>query len=223
MPISDADYKLLWGRAAGICSNPECLTDLTVMLEGGNGFNFGEMAHIIARSAGGPRAQGGKGQDSYANLILLCPICHRKIDKAPEGTYPEQMLHDWKQQHEKRIRNIGSTESFETSSHLKNAVTRLLMENNQLWQELGPKSEVAERDPSSNMYVIWNLRKLDRIVPNNRKIMNLIDNNGKLITNDEYLEFLKFKSHALAFEEHQYHRLDSYPLFPQSFAEAFKQ
>jgi len=33
---------------------------------------------------------------------------------------------------------------------------------------------------------------------------------------------LLFKTHALAFEKHQYVRLDSYPTFPQTFQAAFQ-
>jgi hypothetical protein len=49
MPISDNDVKLLWGRAAGICSNPTCRADLTVLLDKSNNYNIGEMAHVIAK------------------------------------------------------------------------------------------------------------------------------------------------------------------------------
>ncbi len=222
MPISDADYKLLWGRAAGICSNPGCQTDLTVILESGNGFNVGEMAHVIARNKGGRRAEKSKGSDSYANLILLCPMCHRRIDKTTEGQYTVKMLHEWKRQHEERIRKLGTTEIFETISALKRAVTRALLENEQIWRELGPQSKIAQDQLGSNMYVLWNLRKLDRIIPNNSKIINMIEKNLGLVSDAEYAEYLQFKSHAGAFERHQYHRLDAYPQFPSSFAEAFK-
>jgi hypothetical protein len=48
MSISELDIKLLWGRAAGICSNPECQKDLTTLLEtGGTGYIIGEMAHVV--------------------------------------------------------------------------------------------------------------------------------------------------------------------------------
>jgi 5-methylcytosine-specific restriction endonuclease McrA len=100
MATSDSDVKILWGRAAGICSNPDCRQDLTVILEQKGSYNIGEMAHVIARKPGGPRGKAGGGADDYANLILLCPTCHTRIDKAPEGEYPEPMLHEWKQEHE---------------------------------------------------------------------------------------------------------------------------
>lgn len=95
MSITKVDEKLLWGRAAGLCSNPTCRDDLTELVSKGT-YTIGEMAHIIARKEGGARGIEGGGSDSYSNLILLCPTCHKHVDKAPEGTYPEDLLHRWK-------------------------------------------------------------------------------------------------------------------------------
>lgn len=221
MPISDGDYKLLWGRAAGICSNPECQEDLTVILDSGSGFNVGEMAHVIARNVGGPRSKGSAGSDGYRNLILLCPTCHRKVDKAPAGTYTEEMLHVWKADHEGRVRNTGKNIRFASLAELKVCVGRLLFENHALWKSLGPASEVAQSQPGSNLSEIWEMRKIDRIIPNNSRIINLIENNKDLLNDSNYESYVRFKIHAAAFEDHQYERKDSYPLFPKDFSEKF--
>jgi hypothetical protein len=99
MSISDVDVKILWGRAGGICSNPSCRIDLTVLLEERN-YHIGEMAHIIAKQPSGNRGVISGGSDNYSNLILLCPTCHTHIDKSPDGFYPVEQLHDWKRQAE---------------------------------------------------------------------------------------------------------------------------
>lgn len=221
MSISDNDYKLLWGRAAGICSNPECREDLTILLEGAAAYNVGEMAHVIARRPGGPRGVPEGGADSYENLVLLCPTCHRKVDKAPEGTYPAELLFAWKDEHEAEIRQRGSNQRFDTSATLKRFVSRLLVENRMLWEQLGPRSEAALSDPGSNLHLVWQLRKLDTIVPNNRKIINAIEANKALLNDAEFAAFLAFKTHAQAFEAHQYQRVDRYPLFPAEFEKEF--
>ncbi|KIO48417.1 HNH endonuclease signature motif containing protein [Nitrosospira sp. NpAV] len=221
MGISDSDYKLLWGRAAGICSNSACREDLTVMLQGAKSYNIGEMAHVIAKHTGGPRGVPEGGSDGYENLILLCPTCHRKIDKAPPGVHSEQMLHSWKREHEATIRQLGSSQKFGTSAEMKEFVSRLLAENRVLWQQLGPQSPVALSDPGSNLHLVWHLRKLDAVIPNNRKIINAIEANSALLGVTEFEAFLAFKVHAQAFEAHQYQRLDSYPLFPSTFTDLF--
>jgi hypothetical protein len=220
MAISDSDYKLLWGRAAGICSNPECREDLTVILEKGKSYNVGEMAHMIAKSADGPRGSGSKEDNSYDNLILLCPTCHTRIDKAPDE-YPVGMLREWKAAHEKEIRSRGGEAKFESLNDLKIAVRKLLAENKALWSALGPKSQTALSNPDSNLHSVWTLRKLDTIIPNNHRIINLINGNTDLLSVSQSQAFSKFKIHAGAFERHQFERLDQYPTFPEEFEREF--
>lgn len=220
MAISDNTVKLLWGRAAGTCSNPVCCTDLTVLLEDGRGFNVGEMAHVIASSPTGPRGVGTGGSDEYENLVLLCPTCHRTVDKAPAGTYSVAMLNQWKQDHESSIRSNGTALKFQSVVELKAYVARLLHENKALWSSLGPQSLVAQSDPGSNMHEVWALRKLDTIVPNNTKIINAVEANITLLNPAETASFFQFKIHAQALERHQYTRLDTYPMFPADFERA---
>jgi hypothetical protein len=221
MATSDSDVKILWGRAAGICSNPNCREDLTVILQRKGSYNIGEMAHVIARQPGGPRGRAGGGSDDYANLILLCPTCHTKIDKALEDEYPEEMLHEWKREHENSIRSAGRERLFKSFNELKEFVKPLLLENRALWATFGPKSKTAQSDPGSNLHLIWTLRKLDRIIPNNRKITNVIEANQELLDGPTLQAFIDFKLHTGAFEANQYDRVDSYPTFPESFSEIF--
>lgn len=221
MAISDNDTKLLWGRAAGICSNPSCEEDLTAVLTQSSSYNVGEMAHIIAKSERGPRSVDGGGSDSYKNLILLCPTCHRRIDKSPDGTFAVELLHEWKRDHESSIRSKGSGVKFEKVKELKVQISRFLLENEIIWKEFGPESQVAKEDPGSNSYRIWNLRKLDTIIPNNQKIINMIESNVWLLSSVDYSEYLLFKNHATSFEANQHSRLDKYATFPKSFSEVF--
>ncbi|HAS8282362.1 TPA: HNH endonuclease [Vibrio vulnificus] len=97
LAISTKDIKMLWSLCGGFCSNPCCREDLIE-----KDFLVGEMAHIIPQSEKGPRGNGVKGSDSYDNLILLCPTCHRKIDKCknPEVEYPRELLLSWKRETE---------------------------------------------------------------------------------------------------------------------------
>lgn len=219
MAISDNTAKLLWGRAAGICSNPTCREDLTVLLDGNRSFNVGEMAHVIAQQPSGPRGQLTGGGDDYENLILLCPTCHRLVDKAPDGEYPPETLFCWKAEHEQTIRSYGQDQIFESIGDLKSYVSRRLAENKALWQNFGPVSTVAKNDPGSNLHVLWALRKLDTIIPNNTKILNAVESNFGLLDAEQIAVFMDFKIHASAFESHQYQRLDSYPQFPARFEE----
>ncbi|MEA2205167.1 MAG: hypothetical protein QOE77_1943 [Blastocatellia bacterium] len=192
-----------------------------MILEQNGSYNIGEMAHVIARKPGGPRGKANGGADDYANLILLCPTCHTRIDKAPEGEFPESMLHRWKREHENLIRSAGRDRLFKSFNELKVFVKPLLLENRALWRTFGPKSKAAQSDPGSNLHMVWTLRKLDRIIPNNTRITNVIEANQELLDESALQAFIDFKLHAGAFEANQYDRLDSYPTFPESFSEIF--
>ena len=188
MAVSTKDIKKLWGLAAGRCSRPDCgepcirfLTgDPTVIGEmahviarrpDGDPTVIGEMAHVIARRPDGPRGNATAGGDTYENLILLCPTHHTEIDKAPDGTFSAEILFAWKQEHEMRVFEALGTPSFTTRCCLATYVQRLLMQNHMVWKTCGPESDAAQANPLSNLAHIWSLRKLDTVVPNNRRII----------------------------------------------------
>lgn len=64
---------------------------------------LGEIAHIVARSADGPRGDSelrAEERDAYTNLILLCPTHHREIDAKPEE-WTSDSLSNRKAEHER--------------------------------------------------------------------------------------------------------------------------
>jgi hypothetical protein len=217
MAFSAKDTKLLWGRAAGICSNPECRKKLTAVAADGQSFLTGEMAHQIAQSTEGPRGTENGGDDTYDNLILLCPTCHRTIDKAPEGTFPVEVLRNWKSIHEAWVDGWSTDGMYSTASEVAQEVQRLLVENRTHFEEYGPRSYTAVKNSASTAQAIWEARKLDTICPNNRRIISLIQRHSKLISNAGVPSFPKFKVHAEAFERNQSERVEEYPLFPKDF------
>ena len=103
MSISERDIKLLWGRAAGMCSFPDCRVRLTQDNKlASASFPLGEQAHIVGLTKNSPRGKSNltkTERDSYYNLILLCPNHHTLIDKSPDD-YTIEKLHYFKDQHE---------------------------------------------------------------------------------------------------------------------------
>ncbi|MCB9521521.1 MAG: hypothetical protein H6699_11685, partial [Myxococcales bacterium] len=104
---------------------------------------------------------------------------------------------------------------------LKRRVTALLTENRDLWQKLGPRSEIATVDPNSSAHTLWTLRKLDTILPNNQRILSLLDRHSHLLDAEQVAAYCEFKTHARAFAAHQDEPQDAYPLFPECFAHVF--
>lgn len=82
---SDRTLKLLWGRAAGRCAFPDCRIE--IYEDPKDDYDpivcIGEIAHVEASSDDGPRANPtltARERDDYDNLILLCSICHKRVD-----------------------------------------------------------------------------------------------------------------------------------------------
>lgn len=219
MGINEKDVKKLWGLAAGRCSYPGCDEECIKFLSTSDSTIIGEMAHVVAQSPKGPRGNKSGGDDSYENLVLLCPTHHTLVDKAPEGYFSIETLLKWKKDHEAEVRRTFLSPIYKDKKKLCGTIKRLLIENHQVWLRYGPDSEVAKKDPISNIVDIWSLRKLDTIVPNNRKIVNLLNNNKALFSFEEYETCCMFIEHAEGFEANCYWRRDSVPRFPKKFQE----
>lgn len=95
MSIKSLDIKMLYGRSKGKCNM--CGLDL---LE--NDIHIGEMAHVIAKNSKGPRGENLPTDNTYNNLILLCPNHHSMVDKAPH-LYPVKYLKEVKENFEESI------------------------------------------------------------------------------------------------------------------------
>lgn len=220
MAISDKDIKLLWGRAAGRCSY--CKVDLTIELDSYDPIVIGEMAHVIARKENGPRGSEQIYEDernSYKNLILLCPNHHKMIDKAPDQFSVDEIL-DWKRKHEESIRNSIEGKIYKNSEELFSFARRIMMENHMIWSQYGPNSLVARRNPISNAKHVWDIKKISSIIPNNKLIINTIEKNIELLSENEFAIYLKFKTHVDSFEINSYERQENEAVitFPEEFA-----
>lgn len=96
-------------RASYICSNPDCRC-ITVAASEEDDSKFlynGVAAHITAASKDGPRYDDNltsKERSSISNAIFLCGNCSIVIDKNNGIDFTTQELNEWKEQHEKWIR-----------------------------------------------------------------------------------------------------------------------
>ena len=218
MAIAEKDIKQLWGMAGGYCSNPDCQARVAIISDKGASYLTGEMAHIVARQAKGPRGDGVGGDNTYENLVLLCPTCHTKADKAPDN-FPAEMLLDWKAQHEAWVDSWAKADRIKSTQELMAFISGLLEDNYYFFDKYGPRSSIAVSDPVSSAYAIWVVRRLDTILPNNRKIVAALDANAGQVPDEMKKSVLLFRDHASGYEQNAYERLDHYELFPTPFAE----
>jgi hypothetical protein len=98
----------LFVRAGGRCEllgcNDYLLEHHLTLTEG----NFAQVAHIVAFSRGGPRANvalPAKYINDLDNLMVLCHKCHKLVDDHP-AEYPVVLLKRQKAEHEDRVRHV---------------------------------------------------------------------------------------------------------------------
>jgi len=110
LKATDPQVLELWVRAGGRCEFHGCpeylLQDkLTAMRA-----KLADIAHIVARSKDGPRGDDPMplaDRNKIENLFLSCLKHHRMIDnKALVKKYPKELLLQYKQTHEERIRYV---------------------------------------------------------------------------------------------------------------------
>jgi hypothetical protein len=105
--ISEKTLKIVWSEAGGRCSMCRAQV-LTPGTEDDGPSVFGELAHIVARRPGGPRA-GGLDEDkldSHQNLMLLCSKHHKRVDDQPNH-FTVEKLHQIKRDHAKWVAAQG--------------------------------------------------------------------------------------------------------------------
>jgi len=98
--FSKAVLDLLFKRAGGHCSNPNCTKETSGPSSDINKVvMIGEGAHICAASPGGPRYDAEMTEaerNGVNNGIWLCANCHKMVDSDPES-YSVKLLHQWKE------------------------------------------------------------------------------------------------------------------------------
>ena len=91
MAVATKDVKILWSKAAGRCSMPDCRAELIADSSAARhppNTLIGDTCHIVARKPDGPRRASllsEADRHHYSNLILLCRNHHAIVDQDPEA------------------------------------------------------------------------------------------------------------------------------------------
>jgi hypothetical protein len=193
----DSHTKLrLFADSGGYCQRPECANRLFIDT-GTKNIHFAEMAHIIAAGAKGPRANAKIAQmdkGSYDNLILLCANCHTTIDKAPMD-FPGDMIKEWKRKHVDRIKSLFGAVAYPDRPSVRKAITPALMENRAVFEQYGPNNDYCQ-DPESEFAEVWKRKLRAIILPNNRKILTIVDVNHHHLNQLEAMVLEDFRQHV---------------------------
>ncbi|MGI6501631.1 MAG: HNH endonuclease signature motif containing protein [Anaerostipes sp.] len=152
--IDETVKRKLYAESMGRCMNPKCQREL--LRENGDVI---EKAHID------PYCE--TADNSFENLVLLCPTCHTDFDKN-HAFNPQEVL-EWKRIRRNELEKYFS-KKYTSFEELENAVVPLLMENKILFE---------------GFYIKENRKMWDKseatILVNNRKLKMLLLANLELV------------------------------------------
>ena len=110
--------RKLYAESMGRCMNPNCQVDL-----------FGFDGDIIEKAHIDPYCK--TADNSFDNLVVLCPNCHTNFDKNSAFT-PEEVL-GWKKIRQEEIKKIFC-KRYDTFAELQNDIVPLLEENKSIYE-----------------------------------------------------------------------------------------
>jgi hypothetical protein len=187
--------RRLFAASAGYCQNPNCPNELFVDAAG-KSIHIAEMAHVFAASDGGPRAQPrltDAERGAFENLVMLCANCHTMVDKAPEA-YPDATMLSWKRDHANKLQAIFGAVQYSSRVEARTAIGPLLAENRAIFEQYGPHIESAV-NPESGAAEQWKRKMFTRLLPNNRRMLAILDANLHLLGDAERDTLELFRQH----------------------------
>lgn len=102
-----------------------------------------------------------------------------------------------------------------TKADLRKEIRKLLFENATIFKMYGP-TEANKFDLTTQKHEAWRKLTQEMIIPNNDMIINLLEENVDLLTEEERETLIQFKIHAKGFKDNQFRkeRIADYPQFP---------
>lgn len=182
--IEETVRRRLYAESMGRCMNPNCQREL-----------FSKSGDIIEKAHIDPYCE--TADNSFENLVILCPSCHTDFDKNHAFT-PEEVL-DWKKARRKELERVFSKkcDSFEA---LKKEVAPLLLENKTIYENYYLKDNRE----------LWDKFEIT-ILANNRKLKALLSANLNLIQhhqNESYSNLAYIQSFMAHVDEFETTRFD---------------
>ena len=152
--IDENVKRRLYAESMGYCMNPNCRCNL-----------FAGTGDIIEKAHIDPYCK--TADNSFENLVLLCPNCHTNFDKNNAFT-PQEVL-SWKKIRQEELKKFFE-KKFATFEELEAAVVPLLMENKTIYENYYKKNNKKLWDKFEYVILI-----------NNRKLKLILETNLNLI------------------------------------------
>lgn len=176
--IEESVRRRLYAESMGRCMNPSCQQEL-----------FRHNGDIVEKAHIDPYCE--TADNSFENLVLLCPNCHTDFDKNHAFT-AEQVL-GWKKARGEELKRFFGKQ-YPSFEELKKVVVPLLLENQTIFENYYLKNRV-----------LWD-KSEGRILANNRMLKELFSANWALFqkhadddfSNGAYVR--RFMAHVDEFE-----------------------
>ena len=177
--IEENVKRRLYAESMGRCMNPNCCREL-----------FCKNGDIIEKAHIDPYCD--TADNSFENLVVLCPNCHKEFDKNHAFT-PEEVL-SWKKIRNEEFERLFSKQCA-TFEELRKEVVPLLLENQSIYENYYLKDNRQ----------LWDIFEC-KILANNKKLKRLFSANFNLIQYNQinaysnlfYIQ--KFMAHVDEFE-----------------------
>lgn len=199
--ISELVKRRLYAESIGQCMNPRCQKKLFIY-----GGDIAEKAHIIPYS--------DTEDNSFENLLLLCPNCHTDFDK--NSIFSPSEVRSWKELRRKEIEELFC-KKFRTFNELKAEVVPLLEENRIIFESYYLNDQKQ----------LWNKFE-SKILTNNYKLKLLLSQNLTLFqshSEEEYSNIACIQTFLLHIDEFEATRQDKEKtrclLFPEEINSIF--
>ncbi|MBB5984781.1 hypothetical protein [Sphingobium lignivorans] len=168
------------------------------------------MAHVFAASGAGPRGTGGLTEaerGSFDNLVMLCANCHTIVDKAPDA-YTDETILGWKRGHAEKLKTLFGVVAFDSREAARAAIEPTLCQNRVVFDRYGPHIEAAQ-NPESGAAERWKRKMLTCILPNNKRMLALLDANRILLRGNERATLELFRQHIDDLEAYHIENLNN--------------
>lgn len=150
--VSEKVKLCLWVVAGGRCQYRGCNKPLWRDERSQALMNAAYVAHIIADSPAGPRGDAVLSEQlksDLSNLMLLCDVDHRRIDREYAAQHPVELLRGMKREHETRIEMVTAI-SANLGSHILLYGANIDDHSSRLTYEDAAREMVPKRYPASS-------------------------------------------------------------------------
>ena len=104
------------------------------------------------------------------------------------------MMFKWKCSHAEKLKAIFGVVKYERRSDARAAIEPLLYENRTIFEHYGPHIDAAV-NPESGAAERWQRKMLTRILPNNNRVLAVLDANRALLDGAEKYTLELFRQH----------------------------